>query len=101
MTARTQLRSHNQRLVNLLLSEQSSNQIPALSHMTGALPELSQYRSEFDFLHEGKRKMVVLLDQISLADLTLPALELQYFDQSALEEAIRSCDKEVSVNIYL
>ena len=64
--------------------------------MTGALPELSQYRSEFDFLHEGKRKMVVLLEQISLADLSLPAFELRYFDQSALEEAIRSCDREVS-----
>ena len=95
VTARTQLRSHNQRLVDLLLTEQSTNQDPALGQAAGTVPEFSQYQSEFDFVNEGRRKVSILLDLVNFADLPLPPLELQYFDQSALEAAIQSCDQEV------
>ena len=92
VTAQSQLRSHNQRLVDLLLTEKSSNQNPALG---GVISELSQFRSEFDFINEGRRKIAVLLDLVTFSDLQFPPLDLQYFDQSALEAAIQSCDREV------
>ena len=98
VTAQTQLRSHNQRLVDLLLTEQSSNQNRAQGHMTGSvITELSQYRSELDIVNEGRRKILILLDLVTFTDLPLPPLELQFFDQSALEAAIQSCDREVHV----
>ena len=96
VTAQTQLRSHNERLVDLLLTEQSTNWNPALSHMTGGvMSELSEYRSEFDFVNEGRRRILILLDLVTFVDVPLPPLELQYFDQSAVEAAIQSCDTQV------
>lgn len=96
MTAQSQLRSHNQRLVDLLLTERSSNRIPALGHVT--VSEIfSHYRTEFDFINESRRKILVLLDLVTFPDVPLPELDLQYFDQSALEAAIESCDKEVCI----
>ena len=94
VTSQTQLRSHNQRLVDLLLTEQSSNQNQAQGHVTGSVIS-AQYRSEIDFVNDGRRKISILLDLVTFADLPLPPLELQFFDQSALEAAIQSCDREV------
>lgn len=99
MTAQSQLRSHNQRLVDVLLTEQPSNRNPAPGHVT--VTELSShYRSEFDYINEGRRKILVLLDLVTFTDIPLPDLELQCFDQSALEAAVQSCDQEVHVHVH-
>ena len=99
LTAQTQLRSHNQRLAELLLTEHSTNWNAALGHVTGGV--MSEYRSEFDFINEGRRKILILLDLVTFADVPLPTLELQYFDQSAVEAAVQSCDTEVDMYIYM
>ena len=102
VTARTQQHFHNQRLVDLLLGQQSTNQIPGRGHMTGVSPELLlQYALGFSLPGEGRRKVSVLLDQVILEDPSFPPLDLQHFDQSALEKAILSCDRVVCMYMYL
>ena len=44
-----------------------------------------------------KGKILVLLDLVTFTNVPFPDLELQCFDQSALEAAIQSCDQEVRV----
>lgn len=81
--------------MNVLLSE-PSNQITDPGQMTNGIASGSQYKSDFDFFQEGRRKILVLLDLVDFSDKSLPHLELQYFDQSAMEQAIGSCDAQVS-----
>lgn len=96
VTAQTQLRSHNQRLVDLLMAEKLTNWNPALGHMTGGvMSELTEFQPELSLANEGQRKILVLLDLVNFADVPLPPLELQLFDQSAVEAAIQSCDTQV------
>ena len=92
VTAQTQLRSHNQHLVEVLLTEQSTNWNTELGHVTGSV------MSEFNRVNEGRRKLSILLDLVTFNDFPLPELELQFFDQSAVEAAIQSCDTEVHVH---
>ena len=46
-----------------------------------------------------KGKILVLLDLVTFTNIPFPDLELQCFDQSALEAAIQSCDQEVHVHV--
>ena len=42
----------------------------------------ARLKSDFDFLQEGRRKVLVLLDQVDFADKTFPALEpLEFYDR--------------------
>ena len=93
MTSLTHQRSHAQRLVNLLLNEQT-NQNAESSQLANGFAE-TQFKSDFDFMHEGRRKILVLLDLVDFSDKPMPVLELQYFDQSAMEQAIGSCETQV------
>ena len=96
VTAQTQLRSHNQRLVDLLMNEKPTNWNPALGHVTaGVMSQLSEYQHELSLQDDGKRKILILLDLMTFADISHPPLKLSFFDQSAVEAAIRSCDTEV------
>lgn len=83
-------RSHVQRIVNLLLNE-PTNENAELDHMT----EYGEQRSEFDFMGEKKRKILQLLDSVDFVEKAMPPLELQFFDQVAMEEAIASCSEKV------
>ncbi len=83
-------RSHVQRIVNLLLNE-PTNENAELDHMT----EYGEQRSEFDFMGEKKRKILQLLDSVDFVEKAMPPLELQFFDQVAMEEAIASCTEKV------
>ena len=94
ITSLNQQRSHAQRIVNVLLSE-PSNQITDPGQLTNGIASESQYKSDLDFFQEGRRKMLVLLDLVDFSDKTLPHLELQYFDQLAIEQAIGSCEAQV------
>ena len=96
VTAETQLRSHNQRLVDLLMSEKSTNWNPVLGHVTGSvMSELTEYQPELSIANEGQRKILVLLDLVTFEDLPLPQLQAEF------EAAIQSCDTEVGVKVYL
>ncbi|CAI8023966.1 Nuclear pore complex protein Nup205 [Geodia barretti] len=89
VTAETQLRSHNQRLVDLLMSEKSTNWNPVLGHVTGSvMSELTEYQPELSIANEGQRKILVLLDLVTFEDLPLPPLQAEF------EAAIQSCDTE-------
>ena len=96
MTSLTHQRSHTQRIVNLLLSEQSST-----SEQLGNGGTESQFKSDFDFLQEGRRKILILLDMVDFSDMPLPFLELQLFDQSAVEQAIASCEMQVTILAHM
>ncbi len=87
MTILTLQRSHTQRLTNLLLSH-PTNQI---TEQTSGISS-SQYKSDFDLLNEGRRTILVLLDLVDFTDKTVPELDLQHFDQSAMERAVGSCE---------
>ena len=98
MTSQSQLRSQNQRLTDLLLGDQTtapSNWSPLRDHMTvGVTSQL--YQPDFDLEHQQQRKILVFLDLLTFTDVAFPSLELQFFDQSAVEAAVQSCDTEVS-----
>ena len=92
VTAETQLRSHNQRLVDLLMTEKSTNWNPALGHVTGSVvSELTEYQPEFGLENEGEKKILVLLNLVNFVDIPLPPL------QSEIEAGVRSCETEVGV----
>ena len=94
MTTLNHQRSHAQRIINLLLNE-PTNEDADPDHMT----DYGDQRSDFDFLQEKKRKILILLDAVDFSEKATPTFELQFFDQSAMEEAIKSCETRVSVHV--
>ncbi len=90
MSSLSHQRSHVQRIVNLLLNE-PTNEDAELDHMT----DYGEQRSEFDCIGEKKRKILQLLDGVDFVEKATPTLELQFFDQAAMEEAISSCAVKV------
>ena len=95
LTSLNHQRSHAQRIVNLLLNE-PTNQMVELGHVTNPLgSDTNELKSDFDYLHEKKRKVLVLLDTIDFKNKEMPALDLNFFDQSAMEQAIQSCETKV------
>ena len=91
ITAQSQLRSHNQRLIELLMNEKSTNWNQTLGHMS----QLSEFQPDLDLGNQGQRKALLLLDLLTFADVPFPSFELNFFDQSAVEAAIQSCDTKV------
>ena len=91
MTSLNHQLSHTQRLVNLLLSEPTNQNGDAAAADMG----MSDFKSDFDFLQEGRRKILILLDLIVFDEMDLPTLDLHFFDQQAMEQAIASCDTQV------
>lgn len=93
MTTLSLQRSHLQRLTNLLLSH-PTNQIAEPSHVTSGLSyePPSQYRSDFDLLNECSRTVLILLNLVDFSDKSLPELDLQHFNPSAMEQAVSSCE---------
>ena len=57
----------------------------------------ARLKSDFDFLQEGRRKVLVLLDQVDFADKAVPALEpLDSPHLAAIEQMVQSCEIKVS-----
>ena len=95
MTSLSHQRSHAQRITNILLSEQASLATDQGQLASGITTEL-QVRPDSDFFQEGHRKILVLLDLVDFSDKPLPLLEIQCFNQSAMEQAIGLCETQVS-----
>ena len=76
MTALNQQRSHTQRIVNMLLSDTTSQIAVESNKLTNGIADsstMSLYKSDFDFIQEGHRRVLVLLDLVDFSDkLTLP-----------------------------
>ncbi len=92
MTTLNHQRSHAQRIVNLLLNE-PTNENAEIDHTT----DYGEQSSDFNFLHEKKRKILLLLDSVDFSEKDTPTFDLQFFDQSAMEEAIKSCEAKVRI----
>ena len=102
MTSLSHQRSHTQRIVNLLLSGPSGD-ITDTSSSDGVGVSMggagggARLKSDFDFLQEGRRKVLVLLDQVDFADKAIPALEpLDSPHLAAIEQMVQSCEIKVS-----
>lgn len=102
MTSLSHQRSHTQRIVNLLLSGPSGD-ITDISSSDGVGMSMggagggARLKSDFDFLQEGRRKVLVLLDQMDFADKAVPALEpLEFPHLGAIEQMVQSCEIKVS-----
>jgi nuclear pore complex protein Nup205 len=102
MTSLSHQRSHTQRIVNLLLSGPSSD-ITDTSSSDGVGVSMggagggARLKSDFDFLQEGRRKVLVLLDQVDFADKAVLALEqLESPYVAAIEQMVQSCETKVS-----
>lgn len=102
MTSLSHQWSHSQRIVNLLLSGPSSG-VPDMSSSdvvgvaVGGAMGGARLKSDFDFLQEGRRKVLVLLDQVDFADKAAPSLEpLEFPHLAAIEQIVQSCDAKVS-----
>ncbi|XP_064397234.1 nuclear pore complex protein Nup205-like isoform X2 [Halichondria panicea] len=93
MTTLNHQRSHAQRIVNLLLNE-PTNENAEIDHTT----DYGEQSSDFNFLHEKKRKILLLLDSVDFSEKDTPTFDLQFFDQSAMEEAIKSCEAKEEVS---
>lgn len=93
MTSLTQQRSTTHRIVNLLLNRQVARGADPSDLTNGIAAEMA-FGSDHGIFQE-RQKMLVLLDQVDFSDKTLPMLELQYFDQSAVEQALGSCEAQV------
>ena len=102
MTSLSHQRSHTQRIVNLLLSGPSSDVTDVSSSdgmgvSVGGAGGGARLKSDFDFLQEGRRKVLVLLDQVDFADKAIPALEpLEFPHLAAIEQMVQSCEAKVS-----
>ena len=103
MTSLSHQRSHTQRIVNLLLSGPSSDITDTSSSGNGVGVAVggagggARLKSDFDFLQEGRRKVLVLLDQVDFADKAVPALEqLESPHVAAIEQMVQSCETMVS-----
>ena len=102
MTSLNHQRSHTQQIVKLLLSGPSSD-ITDVSSSEGVGVSMggvgggARLKSDFDFLQEGRRKVLVLLDQVDFADKAVPALEpLEFPHLAAIEQMVQSCETKVS-----
>lgn len=89
MTLLNHLRSHTQRLLSLLLSESAggAEQLGMASSQQG--------KDGMEFVQEGRRKMLVLLDMVDFQDHSMPSLDMEYFDPSAVEGVIKLCEVKV------
>ena len=89
MTMLNHLRSHTQRLLNLLLSEPANGRAGGIA---GAEPVgVAQEKGvELEFVQEGRRKILVLLDMVDFRDHATPTLTVE------VEEAIKQCQGRVS-----
>ena len=102
MTSLSHQRSHTQRIVNLLLSEPSGDVTDVASSdgvgvSVGGAGGGARLKSDFDFLQEGRRKVLVLLDQVDFADKAVPSLEpLEFPHLAAIEQMVQSCETKVS-----
>ena len=102
MTSLSHQRSHTQRIVNLLLSGPSSDVTDVSSGdgvgvSVGGVGGGARLKSDFDFLQEGRRKVLVLLDQVDFADKAVSALEpLEFPHLAAIEQMVQSCETKVS-----
>ena len=94
MTSLNHLRSHTQRLLGLLLSEASSTQPLGGGNIVGVAGG-EQERAGFEFVQEGRRKILVLLDMVDFQEHTTPTLEMEYFDLAAVEGVIKMCEVKV------
>lgn len=97
MTSLNNLRSHTQRLVTLLLKSSATltHQLNEFDNsMTSQVTAWTDMDHSTDpsLMEDGRRKILVLLDLLSLSSIELPPLQLQYFDQSRTEEVITSCE---------
>lgn len=94
MTALKNQRSHVQRLTHLLLSSSPllDQTHPDFEHSISQSVEWPVPESGYSQFHDGRQKLLVLLDLIQFSDLPSPPLELVYFDQGRVEETIRSCE---------
>lgn len=101
MTSLSHQWSHTQRIVNLLLSGPGSEVTDAASSGEGVGVALggARLKSDFDFLQEGRRKVLILLDQVDFADKEPPSLEpLEFPHLAAIEQVVRSCEAKVSIS---
>ena len=94
MTSLSNQRSHTQRIVSLLLSESTNENTEAEQQL---MPDSGvQFKSDFDFVHEGRRKILVLLDLVNFSDKPAPELgQLDYPHLAAIEQMIGSCETKV------
>ena len=107
ITSLSHQRSHTQRIVNVLLSG-PSNDVSEVSSsdgmgmaMGGRVGSGARLKSDFDFLQEGRRKVLVLLDQVDFADRAVPSLKpLEFPHLAAIEEIVQSCDTKVSAEYF-
>lgn len=102
MTSLSHQWSHTQRIVNLLLSGPSSDVTDMSSAGDGVGVAVggagggARLKSDFDFLQEGRRKVLVLLDQVDFSDKTVPGMEpLEFPHLAAIEQMVQSCDMKV------
>lgn len=102
MTLLNHLRSHTQRLLSLLLSEPNNggNGIEQLdTSATTGMPSVHQGKAAFEFVQEGRRKILVLLDMVDFQDHSMPELDTEYFDATAVEGVIKLCEAKVIFSI--
>jgi len=96
VTLLNQQRSHTQRLLNLLLSESGGNgQVSTtFSLLQGGAYEGAESKGSLGPT-DGRRKLLVLLDLVDLADYKSPDLELECFDVTAVEGVLSQCETKV------
>ena len=99
MTVLNHQRSHTQRLLNLLLSE-PNNGNNGEQLVVGLAGNQDQVKSDFEFLQEGRRKILVLLDMVDFKEYPTPPFNLEYFDLTAVEGAIKLCESKVCQLVY-
>jgi len=89
------LRSHTQRLLNLLLSEPNNGGMGGDQLGIEGVATAEQDGAGFELVQEGRRKILVLLDMVDFQDYTKPTLDLKYFDLAAVEGVIKMCQVKV------
>ena len=100
MTSLSHQWSHTQRIVNLLLSGPSSDVTDiggdGMGVAVGGAGGGARLKSDFDFLQEGRRKVLVLLDQVDFADKAVSPLEpLEFPHLAAIEQMVQTYDTKV------
>ena len=97
MTLLNHLRSHTQRLLNLLLSETSiGTTTSAGADNTVGVAE--QEGAGSGFVQGGRRKILVLLDMVNFQEFAMPTMSLEYFDLTAVEGVMRMCEIKVCIH---
>lgn len=100
MTLLNHLRSHTQRLLNLLLSEPNNGSV-GVDQLGVEGVTAEQEGAGFEFVQEGRRKILVLLDSVDFQDYATPNLDLEYFDPTAVEGVIKLCQVKVQFLMFL